>query len=120
MTHKQIKHLAKELAGQFYEEETSTKPEIERNKRSLRFRRAFPTVKAYLLGHQHMPDGSIEYSKPGWMHHVVLARKLLTLMLGQSDARVSPHMKNTIYEALLEEHEEATNPRSENFVQRMN
>lgn len=120
MTHKQIKHLAKELAGQFYEEESSTKDEIERDKRSLRFRKAFPNVKAYLQGHQHNPDGSVTYTKPGWMHYVVLARKLLTLMLGQSDERVSPHMKNTIYEALLDEHEEATNPkRAENFVQRM-
>lgn len=111
MSHRQIRHTARELAGTFYEE----------NMRSPKFRAAFPTVKAYLMGHWHKPDGSIEYSKPGWMHHVVLARKLLTLMLGQSDERVSPHMKNTIYEALLDEHEAATNPkRAENFVQRMN
>ena len=121
MTHKQIKHLAKELAGQFYDEETSTKPEGEREKRSMRFRKAFPKVKDYMLGHQHNPDGTVTYCKPGWMHHIVLARKLLTLMLGQPDARVSPHMKESIYDALLEEHEKATNPhRSENFVQRMN
>lgn len=121
MTHRQIKSLARELAGQFYDEETSTKPEGEREKRSMRFRKAFPKVKHYLAGHQHNPDGSVTYTKPGWMHHVVLARKLLTLMLGQPDARVSPHMKETIYDALLEEHETATNPnRSENFVQRMN
>lgn len=111
MTHKQIQHTAKELAGSFYEE----------NKRSPQFRATFPTVKAYLLGHWHKPDGSVEYTKPGWMHHVVLARKLLTLMLGQPDARVSPHMKETIYDALLEEHDQATNPKmSTNFVQRMN
>lgn len=121
MTHRQIKHLAKELAGQFYEEETSTKPDLERNKRSLRFRKAFPKVKDYLMGHQHNPDGTVTYTKPGWMHHIVLARKLLTLMLGQSDARVSPFMKEQIYDALLEEHEQSTNPkRAENFVQRMN
>lgn len=121
MTHRQIKHLAKELAGQFYEEETSVKDEGERGKRSIRFRKAFPRVKDYMLGHHHNPDGTVTYTKPGWLHHVVLARKLLTLMLGQSDARVSPHMKETIYDALLEEHERATNPqRSENVVQRMN
>jgi hypothetical protein len=144
MTHKQIKHLAKEIAGQFHESETQISEEgaiesydpvvhgfdkrrfdkavEERQKRSLRFRRAFPKVKDYILGHQHMPDGSIQYVKPGWLHHVDRARQMLVLMLGQPDARVSPHMKEEIYEAILADHELSTDPKiaTSNISQRLN
>lgn len=142
--HRQIKSLAKEIAGQFHESETqiSEKGGIEsydpmahgfdkrrfdqvvqdRTKRSLRFRRAFPKVKDYILGHQHMPDGSVEYVKPGWLHHVDRARQMLVLMLGQPDARVSPHMKEEIYAAILSDHELSTDHKiaTNNISQRMN
>lgn len=118
MTHRQIKHLATELAGTFYEFQTSTKDELEREKRSKRFRKAFPTVTAYLKGHYHRPDGNVVYTKPAWLHFVVQARAMLSHMLMRND--ITDHMKNEIYEALLEEHDKATRKSARNFVQRRN
>lgn len=108
MTVKLLRDMAKELAGSFYEE----------NERTPGFRQAFPTVKAYLLGRWHQPDGRIKQDKPGWIHHVVLARKLLALMLGQPS--VTEHMKNEIYQALMEDRDQSTRKGAQNITQRMN
>jgi hypothetical protein len=118
MTHRQVRHLATELAGTFYEFQTSTKPELEREKRSQRFRAAFPNVKSYLKGHYHKPDGTVEYTKPAWVHFVVQARAMMTQMLMRND--INDHMKNEIYEALLEEGEKASRKSAKSIVQRMN
>lgn len=109
MTERTIKQMAKELAGQFYE-----------GNRTPGFRATFPTLQAYMRGHWHNADGTVTYTTAGWHHHVVLARKLLTLMLGQPDARVSPHMKESIYDALLEDHAKSTLPGAANINQRLN
>ena len=87
-----IKKMATELAGVFYEQE-----------RSPRFRKAFPTLKNYMGGWQVVADGAVKKTSPGWMHHVVLARRVLTEMLKKPDAVVSPAMKERIYDALLED-----------------
>lgn len=57
-----------------------------------------------MRGLWHQPDGDILIKEPGWTHHIEMARKMLTHMLSQSDARISPLMKERIYEALIEEH----------------
>lgn len=88
-----VRSLAKELAGKFYED----------NARSVKFRAAFPTFQHYMRGQWVQPDGSIKAYRPGWLHHVELARKMLSVMLGQSDARVSPVMKERIFDALIED-----------------
>jgi hypothetical protein len=106
MTERTIRLMAKELAGTFYEDN-----------RSEQFRRTFPTLKAYMRGQWHQ-DGQIVINKPGWMYHIDLARKVLGLMLSQSDERVSPIMKERIYEALLDEHERATSPQAKKVTQR--
>ena len=93
MTHPLIRSTAKELAGAFYEQN-----------RSERFRYAFPTVEAYLGGWQRVSEGRVKKIAAGWMHHVVLARRLLVEMLKQPDARVTQHMKDQIAEALIEDH----------------
>lgn len=89
-----IRAQAKELAGVFYEDN-----------RSPGFRKAFPTLKDYMKGHWHQPDGRIKLFTPGWHHHVALARKTLAIMLGQPDSRVSPAMKERIFNALIEDRE---------------
>jgi hypothetical protein len=96
MTERTIRAMAKELAGIFYEDN-----------RSPRFRKAFPTLKDYMRGLWHQPDGDILIKEPGWTHHIELARKLLTNMLGRPDGEVSTLMKERIYEALIEEHNKA-------------
>ena len=107
MTERTIRSVAKELAGAFYEDQ-----------RSLSFRRTFPTLKAYMRGQWHQPNGDIVINKPGWMYHVDLARKILATMLSQPDTVVAPAMKNRIYAALLEEHEKATTPQAKKVLQR--
>lgn len=92
MVERTIRNLAKDLAGKFYEFE-----------RSAKFRAAFPTYKDYLKGRWHQPDGSVKQHTPGWLHHVALARKVLVMMLGRSDAQVSPAMKERIFDAILED-----------------
>ena len=101
MTERTIRSMAKELAGVFYEDN-----------RSLKFRQAFPTLRHYMRGQWVQPNGDILIKEPGWTHHIELARKLLTQMLSQSDGRVSPLMKERIYEALIEEHTKGVQSRA--------
>lgn len=87
-----VRSLAKELAGIFYDDN-----------RSPKFRAAFPTFKHYMRGQWVQSDGSIKAYRPGWLHHVEHARKVLSLMLGQPDSRVSPIMKERIFDALIDD-----------------
>ena len=87
-----IRDLATELAGIFYD-----------GNRSVKFRKAYPTLKDYMRGREHQSDGRILHRVPGWRHHVKLAREMLVRMLGMPDARVSPEMKMRIYDAIIED-----------------
>ena len=107
MTERTISSMAKELAAAFYEDN-----------RSLAFRVTFPTLKAYMRGQWHQSDGQIIINKPGWMYHIDLARKLMGALLSQPDSKVSPIMKERIYEALLEEHSRAMAPQAKKVLQR--
>lgn len=90
MTERTVRSMAKELAGKFYE-----------GNRTPGFRKAFPTFRHYMRGQWVQPDGSIKIYRPGWLHHVVLARQMLTLMLGRKD--IHENVKERIYDALLED-----------------
>lgn len=99
---KTIKAQAKELCGIFYEDNRTDK-----------FRRAFPTVNYFMRGVQVMYDANLNRVgtrkvPEGWTHFVVLARKTLTVMLGQPDARVSPQLKERIFDAILEDRDNTT------------
>src|ERR1035437_3052711 len=107
MTERTIRMMAKEMAGVFYEDN-----------RSQQFRMAFPTLQSYMRGQWHQPDGQIIINKPGWMYHIDLARKLMGAILSQPDSKVSPIMKERIYEALLDEHSRATAPQAKKVLQR--
>lgn len=91
MTVQLIRRTAKELAGAFYEQ----------NYRSKDFRRAFPTVKDYLRGTRHWPNGSIRKVEPGWHHFVQGAKGMLATSL--RDPTVSDHEKERISDQLIEE-----------------
>jgi hypothetical protein len=93
MTERTVRSMAKELASCFYEESLRTPG----------FRQAFPTLKAYMRGQWHMADGSIKLYRPGWLHFVDTARKVMAAMLGKPDVVVHPHVKNAIFEALIED-----------------
>lgn len=92
MTERTVRSMAKELAGVYYDQE-----------RTPGFRKAFPTLKAYMRGQWHQPDGSIRAYRPGWQHHVELARKMMATMLGMSDSVVHLNVKNAIFEGLIED-----------------
>lgn len=98
MTEQTIRNMAKELAGKFYEDN-----------RTPAFRATFPSLRAYLRGQWHK-DGQVFITKPGWLYHVDLAIKCLATMLRQSDAEVSPVMKERIAAALIDNHNRATAP----------
>lgn len=99
-----VRSMAKELAGAFYEQN-----------RSPRFRAAFPTLRHYMRGQQVMPDGQIKIYRPGWLHHVDMARKMLTAMLGRAD--VSEVLKERIYDALMEDREKSLRPGAKKLFQ---
>ena len=107
MTERTIRSMAKELASVFYEDN-----------RSPAFRVTFPTLKAYMRGQWHQPDGSIKIDKPGWLSHKDLARKMLTMMLGQPDSRVSPVMKERIYDSLIADYPKETSRNAKQVTQR--
>lgn len=92
MTERTVRSMAKEFASIFYE-----------SNRTKGFRQTFPTFQAYIRGQWHNTDGSIKAYRPGWMHHVAQARRALALMLGKPDSVVSPHVKNAIFNALIED-----------------
>ncbi len=91
MTVQLIRRTAKELAGAFYEQ----------NYRSKAFRQAFPSVRDYLAGTRHRPDGTIVQRDPGWMHFVQAAKGILATSL--RDGTMSNHEKERISEQLIEE-----------------
>src|ERR1035437_3421940 len=90
MTEQTIRIMAKELAGIFYEEN-----------RTPGFRKAFPTFKHYIRGQWVQPDGQMKVYRPGWLHHVALARKVLAAQLGRKDLHIN--LKNAIFTALIED-----------------
>lgn len=92
-----IRQMSKELAGEFYE-----------GNRSPGFRRAFPTFKHYMRGQWVQPDGSIKAYRPGWLHHVRLAYKMLSQMLGHPN--VHSNLKWPIYEAVIDYNTRAQRP----------
>lgn len=85
MTVRLIRHQAKELAGAFWEAD-----------RSERFRAFFPNVHQFI--------GRL------WPDFVTAARDVLVDMLNRKD--VSPHLKEEIADALVEDNKRAVRARS--------
>lgn len=87
-----VRMLAKEVASAFYDQE-----------RSPAFRATFPTLKHYLTGVWVLKDGTTQIKTPGWHHHVGQARQMLVRMLGQSDERIKPHLKEAIFDDIIDD-----------------
>lgn len=117
MTERTVRHLAKELAGAFYEQAAgdlfgTTKEDRER---SARFRSTYPTWEHYKKGIQVLPDGSTRLDRPGWTYFVSLARARMVQMLSDP---TKAHLHDAIYKALLEEHQKSTSPLAQEVLQR--
>lgn len=91
MTVMLIRKTAKDIAGQFYEQE----------QRSLRFRRQWPRVEDYVT--------------QNWMHFVDLARGSLAALLAKPD--YPEHLKEAIMRDLLEDHERQQSPHAQTVMQ---
>ncbi len=117
MTERTIRSVAKELAGVFYEQAGGdlfgTAPED--RERSKRFRETYPTWRHYRDGIQVLPDGRTKTDRPGWTYFVTLARARLVQMLQDPTKK---HLHDSIYKALLEEHEKSTSPMAQEVLQR--
>jgi len=117
MTERTIRHLAKELAGVFYEQAGGdlfgTAPED--RERSKRFRQTYPTWKHYKNGLQVRPDGTIKQDQPGWVYFISLARARMVQMLSDPTKK---NLHEAIYKALLEEHNKSTSPAAQEILQR--
>ena len=105
MTEKRIKTQAIEIASAFYE-----------SNRTLEFRKTFPSLKDYLRGLWHRPNGDIVINKPGWMYHLDEARKALATQLRL--ASVSTYEKDQISDALIRDFNRATSPQAKKVLQR--
>lgn len=128
MAERTIAHLARELAGTFYDhvrEAESAGDKVQMAKRGRvfleidpkLFAKTFPTVRDYLRGRRHgridrdwktgrvsyVDDGSVTMSTPGWLYWYDQARQMLTVMLGRPD--IHDNVKQGIYAALLEDRE---------------
>lgn len=118
MTERTIRHLAKELAGIFYEQAGGdlfgTAPED--RERSKRFRQTYPTWEHYKKGYQCDADGRIvNIDRPVWTYFVTLARARMVQMLRDPTKK---NLHDAIYASLLEEHQKSTSPAAQEVLQR--
>ena len=144
MTERTIEHMARELAGRFYDEVRSAESRQEKIQISQRgriflqvdptvFRKTFPTVKDYLAGRHHghtkrdlekgivthVDDGQVRLGPPGWLHWYDQARQMLVDML--DNPMVHDNLKAGIYDAILEDRQkeiDADGKPSPNITQR--
>jgi hypothetical protein len=128
MTERTIEHIARELAGTFYDtvrsaESKDEKVQIRQRGRLLLqidpklFAKTFPTVKDYLSGTRHgqvqrawqtgvtthLDDGKIYQDYPGWMYWYDQARQIAVEML--SSSQIHENLKQAIMDALIEDRE---------------
>lgn len=127
MSERTIQHMARELAGAYYDmvrsaEDADEKVQISKRGRIYLqidpkgFAKTYPTVRDYLAGRQHgrmehlidgtvrhIADGSITQTTPGWRHFYAKARAQLTSMLMMPN--VHDNLKEGIYKALIEDRE---------------
>jgi hypothetical protein len=122
MTERTIRSMARELAGRFYEQ-----------KRSDRFRSKDSLTRARVFERQ--PDGSVadvvkimpffeayptaqKFAAAHWPFFKEPAVRCFVAMLAMPDSRVSPYMKQCIYDALIEENEKARALGAKQLLQR--
>lgn len=91
MTTQLVRKMAKDIAGEFYEQE----------QRTLRFRRQWPSPQAYIASN--------------WPHFVDLARGALAAMLARPD--YPQHLKDAIEKDLLEAHARQQSPHAREVIQ---
>ena len=128
MTERTIQHIARELAGEFYDfvrsaESRGEKVQLQQRGRTLLvidpllFGKAYPTVKHYLAGHRcgqvnrdwesgtttHINDGKVYQDTPGWLYWYDLARQRAVEMLNSSS--VHDNLKAAIMDAVIEDRE---------------
>ena len=121
MTERTIRMMAKEFAGEFYEQSSRSERfrrgedlvmvtavvQTEAGPREIAkripFKQAFPNAKAYVAA--------------SWPHWVAYAREKMVEMLAMSDERVPSVMKERIAAAIIEDREkQIKNPLDNNYL----
>lgn len=105
MTVQLIRQTAKEFAGAFYEQKERTDA----------FRRAYPTLRHFMRGTAIARDGTVRPQEPGWYHFVDAAKHQLTKLL--ADPNTHEHLKQPIYEALIENAKRGSKPGAKRVLQ---
>ncbi len=108
MVERTIKSTAIEFAGAFYEMKRS---DVFRSKESkTAAKRLFidpktnlPVEKTVIVKFFEAYPTAHSYSKAHWPLFYDLARKSLVTMLSYPDSRMSPHMKEAIFKAIMED-----------------
>ena len=127
MTERTIQHVARELAGQFYDfvrskEDGDEKVQMQQRGRILlqidpkAFAKTFPTQKDYITGRHHgvmkrdwatgrvwHEEGPVHQEVPGWMYWYDVARQRCVELLKSPDTH--DNIKAAIMEALVEDRE---------------
>lgn len=100
-THLQVKDLAIQLAAKFYEDTHARKPG---------FHKVYRSAEDYINGRKTVHFGTIHERKiqerANWLHHVVLARRVLVALLAQYQKMGDPESlrkADVISDALLAE-----------------
>lgn len=101
----QIQHLARDLAGQFYEQKRSDKFRSKGSKTRVKyFERdpmGNPVEKTKVMPFFEAYPTSKEFADGHWPLFYEAARKCLITMLALPDHRVSQHMKESIHAAIV-------------------
>lgn len=128
MTERTIQHVARELAGEFYDfvrsaESRSERVQIQQRGRTFLdidpklFAKTYPTVKDYISGTKHgrmqrnwitgkirhVDDGKVYADTPGWMFWYEMARQRCVELLNHPD--VNERMKLAITDSIIEDRE---------------
>ena len=139
MTERTLQHMAREMAGEYYEfvrgaEGSAEKVQIQHRGLTLLqtdpklFIKTYPTAKDYIAGQRHgrihrnwesgqtvhIDDGKVYQDIPGWMHWYDMARQRAVEML--NNPSVHDNLKTAIAAAILEDREKQLRQEAEGKV----
>lgn len=118
----QIKHLARELAGQFFEQKRSNKFRSKGSKTRVKYFERDPmgnlVEKSKVMPFFEAYPTSKEFADGHWPLFYEAARKCLITMLALPDSRVSQHMKEAIHAAIVADRVKDFAGRGRKLIQR--
>lgn len=119
----QIRHLAEELAGQFFEQKRSDRFRSKDSKTRVKMLLRDPNTGVQVEVTKTMPffeayPTAKKFAKAHWPLFVDSARRCLVTMLALPDHRISQHMKESIHEAIVEDRKKQLQTGGKRLLQR--